>query len=221
MTAVGRAAGDAGSPLASSANADELKYAHVFTPWLEPGERVCAAVSASLNGRIRSRVPRRYRPPKSKEESSGSCLGRILVGVLFVLSWVFDDGAQYVGEALGVACMAVVRAIIRPVRGRPFRGGWRSQAGHFVIAVRRGPSFEQDYTNGRVMIAVTERRILLCYDGIRTEILGSVPRGELRKAVDRQTWFSSRVDLHFADASLVAVQVQEAGRMNFLSWVNG
>lgn len=221
MTAARRAAARAGSPLAGVAETDETRYAPVVTPWLEPGERLRTAVPASLNGLIRSRIPRRYRPKEPKEEWTGGPVQRVVGGALLAVFQVLN-AFQYVGEGLAAAFLSVLRLVVLPVRGRPFRGGWRSQAGTFVIAVRTGPSSERNHANERVLIAVTDRRVLLCYDGPKkSEKFGEIPGGELREAVDRQTWFSSRVDLRFADGSLVAVRVREADTAGFQSAVNG
>jgi len=160
------------------------------TPWLHQGEQLLAVADVSLCGLIRDTVPHRYRPkPRSAFD------GLLLPLELAVASWT-----------------AVRRALVAPLRGRPFRGGWRSQAGRFVIAVRTRPSGPKSvhYDNERALLAFTDHRVLIAHTGPReTRYLGEFPRADLRGARIRHWTFSDRVDLTFADGSLVAVEARQ------------
>jgi hypothetical protein len=211
----------AGSPRAGAAAADGSRYSQAVAPWLEPGERLNAAAAADLSGLIRRRLPRRLRRQEPKEEWRGGPVWRVVGGALLAVFQVLN-AFQYVGEGLAAGLLAVVRLIVRPVRGRPFTGGWSSQAGQFVIAVRTGPSSDRNSANNeRALVVLTDRRVLLCHDGARkSEKLGDLPRSALTEAVDRGTWFSDRVDLRFSDGSLVALQVRASDSAGFLSAAN-
>jgi hypothetical protein len=165
-------------------------YATAVAPWLGQGEHLLAVTEVSLGGLIRDTVPRRHRP------QSG--------GGLDVLLLPF--------ELVSAAWTALRRGLVAPLRGRPLRGGWGSQAGRFVIAVRTLPSRDGrtfSYGNDHALLAFTTHRVLIAHPGVsQTRYLGEFPRGELRGARNRHWTFSDRVDLTFADGSLVAVEAK-------------
>jgi hypothetical protein len=112
-----------------------------------------------------------------------------------------------VGDFLSGCLGAALRAVLAPLRGLPFKGGWRSHAGEFVVAVRSGPSSVTGYDGNDALLAFTDRRVLLVHSGMSdSEALGGFPRPYLRGAQIRHWTFSDRVDLHFDDGSLVAVE---------------
>lgn len=196
--------------------------AGTVAPWLQPQERLLVTVGVSLNLLIRNRVPRRYRKkePEQPEREVGLLL-RLLGGILMGVVWACSMGG-IIGESLSSCLLGTLRLMVLPIRGRPFRGGWRSQAGQFVIAVRTGPSYFRDFDNSMALMAITNRRLLLLHQGAkRGECLAEFPREQLRSLTDRSHWYSDRMDIHFADGSLVAVGIGESGRELLLSALNG
>jgi hypothetical protein len=169
--------------------------AAAVTALLGQGEGLIAVIDTSLCGLIRDTVPRRYRQAEPWRLSD--ILAFPLTAVVAVL------------ERAEISKTAVLRWLVAPLRGRPFRGGWRSQAGRFVIAVRTLPSRSGSfsYDNSHALLAFTDRRVLIVYArGSHRPRLGEFPREQLREVRIRHWTFSSRVDLTFADGSLVAVE---------------
>ncbi|POX45954.1 hypothetical protein C3488_27945 [Streptomyces sp. Ru72] len=110
-----------------------------------------------------------------------------------------------------------MRGPVSPADGR----AWPASS---VIAVRTGPGISRtDYDNERALMVFTDRRILLMctVSSKKVPLFGKIPPGtplmearrlgeilpgQLRSVAIRHTWLSERVDLHFADGSLVAVE---------------
>lgn len=196
------------------------RQASTVTPWLQPKERLLTAFDVRLNFLIRNRVPRRYRRAEPEPEKKTGLLWWVLAVVGMGVFWVFNIGL-IVCESLSACLLSVLRLLVLPIRGWPFKGGWRSQAGRFVIAVRTGPSYFRNFDNSTALMVLTNRRVLLLHRGVkRNEFLAEFPREQLRRAVDRHQWYSDRVDLHFADESLVAVGLGESDRTALLSALN-
>ncbi|MFD8597739.1 hypothetical protein ACFV1L_22315 [Kitasatospora sp. NPDC059646] len=161
-----------------------------------PGERVLGIVDADLCDLIR-RTPRRYRTARSGGVAEAG------FGCLFVL---FNLG-DFVADLIEDCTWGLIRSLRRLFRGRGLTGGWPSQAGRFVVAVR---SADSGYDNDDVLIVFTDRRILLAGGLGRTpRLLGELPYAHLRRVEPRHTWMSDRTDLHFADGSLAALEVAE------------
>ncbi|MFG2697918.1 hypothetical protein [Kitasatospora sp. NPDC048407] len=169
------------------------KIAHL----LAPGEQVRGIVDTDLCDLIR-RPPRRYR----KAHSGG--VAEVGLGCLFVLVNLGEFLAYLVEDCT----WGVIRMFRRLFRGRGLIGGWRSQAGQFVVAVR---SADGNYENDDVLMVFTDRRILLAgRGGSRTlRALGELPYAQLVRVEPRHTWLSNRADLHFADGSKAALEIIE------------
>ncbi|NUQ97062.1 MAG: hypothetical protein HOY79_11020 [Streptomyces sp.] len=186
----------------------------LIAPWLQPHERLLGIVEVTLSTVIRPSLPRKLRTG----QSTGAVDGAI-------------EAVASVADAFDMFDFGIFRRIRRIVRGAGLKGGWQSMAGQFVIAVRTGhdPSRSR-YDNNQVLMVFTDRRILLmCTVSIRNKkvpLFGKVPPGEqvgrkearclgellpgqLRSVAVRHNWLSSRVDLHFADGSLVALDLYE------------
>jgi hypothetical protein len=170
-------------------------------------ERLLAVLNVQLCGMIRHRVPRQYRPVKPSRSEPMGPLRKAVLAIAMPLNVVFNLG-QAAAELMSAGLRALLSALVTPLRGRPFKGGWRSQAGQFVIAVRTGPSSTTSYDNDRTLMAFTDRRVLLVHHRrLGPEFLGEFDRAQLGQAEIRHWTFSDRVDLHFGDGSLAAVDV--------------
>lgn len=95
-----------------------------------------------------------------------------------------------------------------------------------MLAVRTGPDNPGTYDTQRVLMAFTDRRVLLMCTVSTKKVplfgkvppriklrearcLGEFPPGQLQRVVIRHTSLSERVDLHFADGSLAAVEANK------------
>ncbi|MFC8719840.1 hypothetical protein [Kitasatospora sp. NPDC057198] len=169
-----------------------------------PGEQVRGVVDVDLCDLIR-RPPRRYRKER---------FGRTADAGIGCLSLVFDFG-EFVSDLVEDCTWGLIRSLRRLFRGRGLTRGWESQAGQFARAVRAA---DNDHDNDDALLVFTDRRILLAGSGSNapgrtladrrgTRTLGELPYAHLVRVEPRHTWISSRVDLHFADGSLAALEV--------------
>ncbi|GAA4866360.1 hypothetical protein [Kitasatospora terrestris] len=176
---------------------DEGTYAALARPLLAPDEPLRGIVAAELHNLVR-RLPRRHR---GKDEA-----GPVVIGwaALEIVTDLFGALVDLVLELPGL----LIGAVRRLVRGRALVGGWRSTAGRLAADVRRGPSWCPVPDNDEVLLVFTDGRILLAAEGKGglMEFFGELPRAELRRVTVRHTWISNRVDLRFADGSLLAVE---------------
>jgi hypothetical protein len=190
----------------------------LIVPWLQPHERLLGIVEVKLSDVIRRSLPRKLRTGKQWTGPRGAAEGAF-------------EGALSVADAFEFFDFGIIRRIRRIVRGAGLKGGWQSVAGQFVIAVRTGPDPSRShYDNERALMVFTDRRILLmCTVSTRNEkvprfgkvppgerrrreearCLGEILPGQLRSVAIRHNWFSGRVDLHFADGSLAALELYE------------
>ncbi|MCI3277891.1 hypothetical protein [Streptomyces cylindrosporus] len=189
----------------------------LIAPWLQPHESLFGIVEVRLSSVIRRSLPRKLRAGKEWRGARG------VVGRAF-------EGVVSVAEAFEFFDFGIIRRIRRIVRGAGLKGGWQSVAGQFVIAVRTGPDPSSSrYDNERALMVFTDRRIvLMCAVSMRNEkplfgklpprmqvsrrearCLGEIPPGQLRGVATRHNWLSGRVDIHFADGSLVALELSE------------
>ncbi|MGW1751524.1 hypothetical protein ACWCRD_39165 [Streptomyces sp. NPDC002092] len=190
----------------------------LIAPWLQPHERLLGIVEVRLSDVIRRSLPRKVRPGKQWTGMLGAVEGATEV-------------AASVGDAFEDFDFGIIRRIRRTVRGAGLKGGWQSVAGQFVIAVRTGPDPSRSgYDNERALMVFTDRRILLMrtvsIPNKKVPLFGKVPPGEklsrkearclgellpgqLRSVAIRHNWLSNRVDLHFADGSLAALELSE------------
>ncbi|MFJ1755728.1 hypothetical protein [Kitasatospora sp. NPDC088134] len=159
-----------------------------------PGEQVYGAADGDLSDLIR-RVPRRYRRPDMRLGSE-----RALDAVVGLL-----DLLDTLGDLFESVSWGLVRSLRRLLRGRALRGGWQSLAGRFVITVR---SAAADHRNDDVVLVSTDRRLLVATH-VRGRLvpLGELAHPQLRRVKVRHTWISDRVDLHFEDGSVAALEV--------------
>ncbi|BAJ31047.1 MULTISPECIES: hypothetical protein [Kitasatospora] len=168
------------------------------------GEQPRGVVDADLCDLVR-RPPRRYRKER---------FGRVAEAGLGCLSVVFYFG-DYVADLLEDCTWGLIRSLRRLCRGRGLTRGWESRAGRFARAVRGA---DNDHDNDDVLLLFTDRRILLAGSGSNTpgrtaadrravRVLGELPYPDLVRVEPRHTWISSRVDLHFADGSRLALEV--------------
>ena len=164
-------------------------------PLVPPGERLLGVVDLELSDLIR-RVPRRHRPRRD--------------GILLVL-FVLLDLVAVVVELVEEVLFGAARVVRRIVRGRGLGGGWQSQAGRFAIAVLTGTKATVAFENHDVLLAFTDRRVLLLFEGSgdSIEVLGEIPREHLARIELRLTAVSGRADAHFADGSRAALEVKQ------------
>ncbi|MFF3517177.1 hypothetical protein [Streptomyces sp. NPDC002573] len=188
----------------------------LIAPWLQPHERLLGVVEVKLSDLIR-RVPREFRVGKEWRGTLGAVHGASEVAASAVDAVEFFD-------------FGIIRRFRRMVRGAGLTGGWQSMAGQFVIAVRTGPDTPSSYDNEQALMVFTDRRILLMRTvstrNKKVPLFGKVPPGEqrlkkearrlgeilpgqLQSVAVRPTSLSRRVDLHFADGSLAALEVHE------------
>ncbi|MFJ5534719.1 hypothetical protein [Streptomyces sp. NPDC093261] len=183
----------------------------LMAPWLQPHERLLGIVDVKLSDLIRRTLPRELRPDKRWSDTLGAVEAAV-------------EAAASTADAVENVDFGVVRRLRRIVRGAGLTGGWQSMAGQFVIAVRTGPRTPSTYDNEKALMVFTDRRILvMCtVSAKKVPLFGKVPPGtqlrearrlaeilpgQLRSVAIRHTSLSERVDLHFADGSLAAVEV--------------
>ena len=100
----------------------------------------------------------------------------------------------------------------RLVRGRVWQGGWQSDAGRFVIAVRAADG-RGLYENDSFLMAFTDRRVLLLSsprspERETPELLAEYPRQVLAlRSEPHPARHRNRVDLAFPDGSWVALAI--------------
>ncbi|MEU6147576.1 hypothetical protein ABZ848_45415 [Streptomyces sp. NPDC047081] len=179
----------------------------LMAPWLQPHERLLGIVEVKLSDLIRRPLPRELRTGKQR---TGAVDGVV-------------EATASVVDAVEFFDFGIIRRIRRGVRGAGLTGGWQSMAGWFAIAVRTGPDTLDTYDNERALMVFTDRRILLMctVSAKKVPLFGKVPPGQrlrearclgellpgqLLRVVIRHTSLSERVDLHFTDGSLVAVE---------------
>ncbi|GAA3784797.1 hypothetical protein GCM10022403_019390 [Streptomyces coacervatus] len=168
-------------------------------------------------------LPRKVRPGKQP------------TGMLGALDGTFE-GAASAADAVEFLDFGITRRIRRAVRGAGLAGGWASLAGQFAIAVRTRPEGRNDYDNEKALMVFTDRRVLLMCTVSTKKVplfgkvppgtqlrearqLCEIPPGKLEQVVIRHTPLSNRVDLHFADGSIAALEVeaQQARALEALS----
>ncbi|MFG2823575.1 hypothetical protein ACGFX4_29635 [Kitasatospora sp. NPDC048365] len=174
--------------------------------YLEPGERLFGVCDLGLDRYVRRELPRRYRvekPPVPGREQARAKEGRGCLTVL-LLPFQLLDVAGWVEELGDALFEKTFKGIRRAFHGRPFVGGWGSSAGRFAIAVRTGPLRHRAFRHNRALLAVTDRRVLLV-DHDNGELMAAFGRAELHRTGVRRSRQPERVDLVFADGSLLAV----------------
>ncbi|MFF4505494.1 hypothetical protein [Streptomyces sp. NPDC001401] len=161
---------------------------------LPSGEQLYRAFAAGLDPLAPERIPRRCRPPQAR-------------GAIAVLAAPVEALANKLEEWLFRGF-----GIRRLVRGRVWQGGWDSDAGRFVIAVRAGDR-RGEYENNRFLLTFTDRRVLLLSaPGLSEreppELFGEYPRHVLAlRSEPHPARHRNRVDLAFPDGSWVALAI--------------
>ncbi|MEV6942456.1 hypothetical protein AB0N07_10705 [Streptomyces sp. NPDC051172] len=165
---------------------------------LPSGERLQRAYLAGLDPLAPERVPRRHRPPRAR----GGLLAA--VGVLATpVQELADKLHEWMWRGFGVW---------RLVRGRVWQGGWQSDAGRFVIAVRAADG-RGLYENDSFLLTFTDRRVLLLSSALSPEreapeLLAEYPRQALAlRSEPHPARHRNRVDLAFPDGSWVALAI--------------
>jgi hypothetical protein len=178
---------------------EQGRFDREVSPWLRPQERVRGVVEFRLDEFTPRCAPRRLRaakpvPPQGWDDSPGYRLIRTL--------WWGTLG-------LLVTAYMVIR---RPIHGFPFRGGWSSQAGQFLLMVLRGPSRHRLYENDEACLVFTDHRVLVLHRQ-SAEFLGELALSQLVVGEPKERPFrqAERVDLSFTDGSLLAL---DAGLSN-------
>ncbi|MFJ9521579.1 hypothetical protein ACIRPK_25395 [Kitasatospora sp. NPDC101801] len=169
-------------------------YRPLVAPYLRPNEQVHAVLELKLSDLIR-RVPRKHQRGKPGPAA--------LLGLMVLL-----DLVAVVVEAVYESIFGFVRNLRRLFRGRGLRGGWTSQAGQFVLAVRHGSGVGLPDNDGAQLVLAGGRTVIFkASHTVGVTVLGELPHGQLRKVELRHTAMSDRVDLHFADGSLAAIEM--------------
>ena len=185
----------------------------LIASWLQANERPLGIVDVKLSNLIHRPLPREVRPGKQCRGTTGAVQGA-------------TEAAASVADAVEFLDFGIIRRLRRTVRGAGLTGGWQSMAGQFVIAVRIGPDSGPDSSspcdNEKALMVFTDSRILLmCTVSTKVPLFGKVPpglqlremrhlgeilQGQLQNVQIRHTSLSERVDLHFADGSMAAVE---------------
>lgn len=204
--------------MSSAAASRQQSYGEHAARLLPHGEGLLGSFKANLDPLAPIAVPRRYRPEREQrpkgEDRSFRGVGVVLVplywvvaAVSFVVSPVvitlgrFDD---WFWRGFGIR---------RLIRGRVWEGGWRSEAGRFVVAVRgRGES-------GSFLLVLTDRRMLILDRPYSPELeeprlRAEFPRGSyLLRREPHPARHKDRVDIAFTDGSWLAVDLPERTRV--------
>ncbi|GAB2726266.1 hypothetical protein [Kitasatospora kifunensis] len=165
----------------------------LISPWLQPQERVRGSMDVQVDWLTPLRAPRRLRatkpvPPDGWDASA------------------FDRVLRIVHHALLGWFLGLRRVVWSYPHGRPFTGGWSSQAGLFLLMVRTGPSRHRYYENDDAFLVFTDRRLLVLHresgERLGELALHHLVVGEPKEREFRQ---AERVDLSFTDGSLLAL----------------
>jgi hypothetical protein len=184
---------------------------------LPGGEQLYRAFSAGLDPLAPERVPRRHRPPRPPKRGTQDRSFRGLRVLLLPFYWFMMAGALLMApvEALADKLQEWLWrgfGIRRLVRGRVWQGGWQSDAGRFVIAVRAGDR-RGSYENNSFLLTFTDRRALLLSSPLSPEretpeLFGEYPRHVLAlRSEPHPARHRNRVDLAFPDGSWVALAI--------------
>ncbi|MEV0092608.1 hypothetical protein [Streptomyces sp. NPDC050738] len=205
-------------PYPESLQHEDVQLAEHSRGFLWPGETLTGVFPMGLDGLIRGRLPRRYRAAKPGEGREAG-FWRVLAPVY----WVFGLPAYLLESAAGGTC----RGIWRLFRGKVRAGGWESGAGHFIRAVRNGPSYDAGYDNDRYLLAFTDRRLLLLTEPstLRSrppQLLAELPRGQF--ALRREPHpprHKDRVDIAFPDGSWAALDAGHRIQVEQIAYLLG
>ncbi|MFE6870924.1 hypothetical protein ACFVFS_30740 [Kitasatospora sp. NPDC057692] len=165
-------------------------------PWLRAGEELLGLAEVRLSALAR-RPPRRYRR-RGRDTDTG-----VELALNHGLDVLDPEGLP---ALVGLGVLLVGGRLVAP----PLRGGWESTAGRFAAAAREAELARASPTFGYVLLAVTDRRVLLLKRRgvLATEHLADLGPFRLRRPPDvRPRSRARRVELRFADGSTVAVRV--------------
>ncbi|MFF2955556.1 hypothetical protein ACFVVU_29940 [Kitasatospora sp. NPDC057965] len=164
--------------------------------WLRGDEELLGLVEVRLSALV-LRPPKRYR--RSGRDVEAGVENTIEHGLDLL------EPEVLVGLA-GLTVLVVGGRLATP----PVRGGWESTAGRFAAAAREAEPSRSSDTFGFVLLAVTDRRVLLLKrrGAFAAEHLTDLGPFRLRRPPDpRAGSRARRVELRFADDSTVAVRV--------------
>ncbi|MFB7475543.1 hypothetical protein [Kitasatospora sp. NPDC056184] len=165
-------------------------------PWLRAGEELLGLAEVRLSVLAR-RPPKRYRR-RGRDTDTG-----VEFAVEHGLDVLDPEGLL---TLVGLGALLVGGRLVAP----PLRGGWESTAGRFAAAAREAELARASPTFGYVLLAVTDRRVLLLKrrGALATEHLAELGPFRLHRTPDvRRRSRARRVELRFADGSTVAVRV--------------
>lgn len=201
----------------AAAHRQQPYYEHVATLLL-PGEKPLGSFKASLDPLTPIAVPRRHRPRREKrpkgEDRSFRGIGSVLVPLYWIaagLSFLISPVVITVGRLEDWMWRGF--GIRRLFRGRVWQGGWESDAGRFIIAVRgRGESES-------CLLAATDRRMLILERPYSPELEEAKLRGEFARGTyglrsePHPARHKDRVDIAFADGSWLAVDIADRAQV--------
>lgn len=166
---------------------------------LPGGEQLQRAYRAGLDPLAPERVPRRHRPRRSRQDGFFAAVAVLVTPV----QELADKLQEWMWRGFGVR---------RLVRGRVWQGGWQSDAGRFVIAVRAADG-RGLYENNSFLLTFTDRRVLLLNSPLSPEretpeLLAEYPRKVLAlRSEPHPARHRNRVDVAFPDGSWVALSL--------------
>lgn len=180
---------------------------------LAGGEQLYDVFSAGLDPLAPEDIPRRHRPRRAPGSGTEDRSFRGLRVLLLPFYWFAAAAAllTYPLEKMEDWFWGGF-GIRRLVRGRVWQGGWESDAGRFVIAVRAGYG-RGTFNNDSFLLTFTDRRVLLVSSSLSPEretpkVYGEYPRLVLSlRREPHPARHRNRVDVAFPDGSWVALAV--------------
>ncbi len=187
---------------------------------LPSGEQLYRAFSAGLDPLAPEHIPRRHRPPRAPRAPQRGAEDRSFGGlrVLLLPVYWYDMASTLLAAPVEALAYKLDEwlwrgfGIWRLVRGRVWQGGWQSDAGRFVIAVRAGDR-RGSFENNSFLLTFTDRRVLLLSspsspERETPELFGEFPRHMLAlRSEPHPARHRKRVDVAFPDGSWVALAI--------------
>ncbi|MFD7922825.1 hypothetical protein ACFV3R_26845 [Streptomyces sp. NPDC059740] len=184
---------------------------------LVEGERLLYVCPTELDPLLPPRLPRRLRVGRAARLRWWAPLTCLLSTVLrlgdYWLGWDLWTLGPTVWEYFFDWCRRPYRMVRRAVRGGVWGGGYESEAGRFVVAVRNAPPWRHG-EHDRLLLAVTSHRLLALpwkapSAGEQEEISAQFPQGAFRNRREPlPAGRRLRVALEFRDGSWVGLVVK-------------